>query len=112
MIGQPGRDHQGSRLVGAITKGLSDPAREAAREALAWRDQALEALDAGDPGAALAMASGGLATLEAAGLGDGLEAAAVLLALAEIQEGLDQFPAAAATITRAITLLRNQPHPN
>jgi|HubBroStandDraft_1064217.scaffolds.fasta_scaffold02916_7 hypothetical protein len=47
-------------------------------KALALRDQALAALDAGDPVAALAVADEGLAALEAAGLGNGPDAAAVL----------------------------------
>jgi len=77
----------------------------AAEKALALRDQALAALDGGDPRAALAIAGDGLAALEAAGLGGGADAAALFVALAEIEESLDQFGDAAVTITAAIAIL-------
>ena len=77
----------------------------AAAEALAQRDQALAALDAGDPGTALAIAARGLAVLRAAGLGSSADAAAVLVSLAEIQECLGWFADAAVTITTAVASL-------
>ena len=58
------------------------------------RDQALAALDGGDPRAALAIAGAGLAVLEGAGLR--AAATALLVALAEIEECLDRFGDAAA----------------
>ena len=77
----------------------------AAEEALTLRDQALAALDEGDPQAARAIAVKGLAALEAAGLEDGPDAAAVLVAVAEIEQSLDRFGDAAVTIAAAITIL-------
>jgi tetratricopeptide (TPR) repeat protein len=79
----------------------------AAAEALAQRDQALAALDAGDPEIALAIAAGGLAVLRAVGLGGGLDAVAVLVSLAEIQECLSWFGDAAVTITTALGILED-----
>ena len=80
---------------------------DAARHALLLRDQALAALDDGDPVAGLAITDEGLAVLAAAGLGDGPDAAAVLIARAEIEESLDRFSAAAVTATSAAVLLDN-----
>ncbi len=77
----------------------------AAGQALRLRDQALAALDEGDPGAALAASGEALAALERAGLGDGPDAAAVLVARAEIEESLDRFGDAAATAAAAAALL-------
>src|SRR5229473_3970961 len=78
----------------------------AAGEALALRDQALAALDRGDPPAALAFAARGLVVLEAAGLGGGPDEAALLVAVAEIQEALGRFGDAGVTIATAIAIPR------
>ncbi len=77
----------------------------AADEALGLRDQALAALDEGNSSEALGLTSQGLATLEAAGLRGGLDAAAVLVAHAEIEEALGRFDDARATIAAAIAIL-------
>jgi len=77
----------------------------AAGEALALRDQALAALDGGDPPVALALAARGLAVLEAAGLGGGPDQAALLVAVAEIQEALGAVGQAGVTIAAAIAIL-------
>jgi tetratricopeptide (TPR) repeat protein len=61
--------------------------------ALAGRDQALAALDGGDAAGAATAARAALDMLDSAGLGDGLDAAAVLIALAEIDEVLGGFAA-------------------
>src|SRR5271170_7021897 len=79
----------------------------AADQALLARDQALTALDGGNPAAALAIAGEGLAVLEAAGLGSGPDAAAVLVARAEIEESLDRFGDAAATAAAAVVFLED-----
>src|SRR5215471_3317123 len=76
-----------------------------ADEALSLRDQALAALDAGDPAGALGISAGGLAALDAGGLRGGLDEAAVLVARAEVEEALDRFGDATATITAAIGIL-------
>ena len=81
------------------------PAGRAAEAALGLRDRALAALDAGDPGTALALAREGLAVLAEAGAGGGPDEAAVLVAVAEIEEALDRFGAAAASIAAAVALL-------
>src|SRR5580658_10015600 len=78
-----------------------------ADRALLARDEALAALDGGVPVAALAIAGEGLAVLAAAGLGSGTDAAAVLVARAEIEESLDRFGDAAATATAALALLED-----
>jgi tetratricopeptide (TPR) repeat protein len=91
-------------MPGAPSAGASD---DPAGQALLLRDQALAALDGGDPAVALAIAGEGLAVLEAAGLGGGPDAAAVLVARAEIEEALDRFEDAAGTATAAIVLLEN-----
>jgi tetratricopeptide (TPR) repeat protein len=80
-------------------------AHGAAETALDLRDQALAALDGGDPGAALALARGALGVLAEAELGGGPDAAAVLVALAEIEEALDRYADAAASVCAAISLL-------
>jgi len=80
-------------------------AASAAAGALGLRDQALAALDAGDPGAALGIAGQGLAVLDEAGLRDGADEAALLVAVAEIEEALGRFDDARATITAATALL-------
>ena len=77
----------------------------AAEAALGLRDQALAALDGGDPQAALALARGALAALAGAGLRGGPDEAAVLVALAEIEEALDRFAAATTSIAAAAALL-------
>jgi tetratricopeptide (TPR) repeat protein len=76
-----------------------------AADLLALRDQALEAFDRGDMPAALALADAGTAAIEAAGPAGGLDAAALLIARAEIEEGLDRFGDAAASVTAAIAFL-------
>src|SRR6266702_411548 len=78
-----------------------------AEEALAMRDQALAALDGGGPRAALAIARAGLAALQVAGLGGGPDAAALLVALAEIEESADPFDDADVTIAAAIAILED-----
>ncbi len=78
---------------------------DAAGQALDLRDRALAALDEGDPHAALAVTGDALAVLEAAGLSSGPDAAAVLVARAEIEESLNRFGDAAATIAAAAALL-------
>jgi len=77
----------------------------AADQALDWRDQALAALDEGNPVRALDLAARALSTLEAAGLRGGLDEAAVLVARAEIEEALDRFADARATTIAAIAIL-------
>ena len=94
----------GAAAGGAVTDGDS-----AAEEALALRDAALAALDGGDLATALAAAWRGLAVLEAAGLTGGLDQAAVLVALAEIEEAADRPVAARATAAMAIGLLGEDP---
>jgi tetratricopeptide (TPR) repeat protein len=77
----------------------------AVRAALALRDQALAELDGGNPEAGLVIAARGLAVLEAAGLAAGADAAAVLVAVAEIEECVGCFGDAAVTIGAAIAIL-------
>jgi tetratricopeptide (TPR) repeat protein len=77
----------------------------AAEAALGLRDEALAALDAGDLRAALALARDALTALAGAGLDGGPDRAAVLVAVAEIEEALDAFADAAATVAAAIGLL-------
>src|ERR1017187_6089090 len=79
----------------------------AAEEALALRDQALATLDGGDPQTALAIAGQGLKALDAARLGGGPDAAALLVTLAEIEESLGRFGDATATIAAAVTILED-----
>jgi tetratricopeptide (TPR) repeat protein len=80
-------------------------ASAAADEALSLRDQALAALDGGDPGRAFDLSAQGLAVLEAGGLRCGLDEAAVLIARAEIEEALDRFADARISICAAIAML-------
>jgi hypothetical protein len=77
----------------------------AACEALGLRDQALGALDEGDPSRALGLTGQGLATLKAAGLHGGLDESAVLVAHAEIEEALGCFDDARVTIATALAIL-------
>jgi tetratricopeptide (TPR) repeat protein len=79
-----------------------------ADEALLARDQALMALDEGDPVAALKIAGEGLVMLEAAGLGGGPDAAAILVARAEIEEASGRFGDAAATAATALAFLEDE----
>jgi tetratricopeptide (TPR) repeat protein len=83
------------------------PALAAGAEAraLGLRDQALAALDGGDPRAALGLAGRGLAALEEAGRRGGADEAALLVALAEIEEALGRFDDARGTIAAAVALL-------
>jgi len=90
---------------GAATHAAAVAGDPAAGAALGLRDRALAALDAGDPAAALALARRALTVLAGAGLDGGPDQAAVLVAVAEIEEALDRFADAAATIAAAITLL-------
>jgi hypothetical protein len=83
---------------------LTSETRQAAGQALRLRDQALAALDDGDPVAALAIVSEAMAVLAMAGLDGGPDAAAVLVARAEIEECLDRFSDAAITAATAIAL--------
>jgi len=78
---------------------------DAAGRALLLRDRALAALGRGDPGAALDHAGEALAVLGRAGLASGPDAAAVLVARAEIEESVDRFGAAAGTIAAAVAML-------
>jgi tetratricopeptide (TPR) repeat protein len=82
--------------------------QELAGSALSLRDQALAALDGGEPRVALALAEEALAALKAVHLLGGPDEAAVLVARAEIEEALDRFAAARTTIARAIALLGGQ----
>jgi tetratricopeptide (TPR) repeat protein len=91
--------------VTVLAPGQEVPAPCAAEAALGLRDRALAALDQGDPRAAEKLAGEAQAALVAAGLGGGPDEAAVLIALAEIEEALDQFEAARATAVAAVTLL-------
>ena len=77
-------------------------------DALRLRDRALTELDEGNPAAAFVLARRGLASLSAAGCGSGLDAASLLIALAEIEENLYRFADATATITAAIALLGDE----
>jgi tetratricopeptide (TPR) repeat protein len=77
----------------------------AADAALDWRDQALAALDEGNPAWALSLAARALSTLGEAGLRGGLDEAAVLVARAEIEEALDRFADARATLVATIAIL-------
>jgi tetratricopeptide (TPR) repeat protein len=79
----------------------------AAGAALSLRDQALAELDGGDPVQGLSTALRGLALLEAAGLRGGADEAALLVALAEIEEALDRFGDARARIAAAIGILED-----
>jgi len=98
--------HGTAVLPGAVT---GDPAatanHRAAKTALALRDQALAVLDGGSPARALGLADDGLSVLAGAGLRGGPDEAAVLVAKAEIEEALDRFDEARATIAAAIGLL-------
>ena len=79
----------------------------AAGAALSLRDQALAALDGGDPAQGLGTALQGLAVLEAAGLRGGADEAALLVALAEIEEALGRFGGAGVRIAAAIGILED-----
>jgi tetratricopeptide (TPR) repeat protein len=73
--------------------------------ALGLRDDALIALDGGGPAAALTLAHKGLAALAAGGLVGGPDEAALLVAVAEIEETLGRFADAAASVATAVALL-------
>ena len=79
--------------------------RGVVQEAHARRDLALAALDEGDFPGALTAAGKGLAVLEVAGLCGGPDEAALLVALAEIQEGAGQVAEARVTVVAAIAML-------
>ena len=89
----------------AVLVGPGVTVRGAVEEALARRDRALAALHKGDFPAALAAAGKGLAVLEVAGLCGGPDEAALLVALAEIQEGAGQVGEARVTVVAAIAIL-------
>lgn len=98
--------HGAATCAGGAAGDLAETAAcPAAEAALGLRDHALAALDGGDPAAALALAEQALAVLAGAGLGGGPDEAAVLVALAEIEEALDRYASARATIAAAIGLL-------
>jgi tetratricopeptide (TPR) repeat protein len=84
----------------------------AGQEALEKRDRALAALDEGDPQKASELAQAGLAVLAAAGQGGGLDEAALLIAIAEIEERLDRFAAAGESLGTAIRLLGTDDGPD
>jgi tetratricopeptide (TPR) repeat protein len=90
--------------MAAMNGDLTSETSHAAGQAMRWRDRALAALDDGDPVAALAITGEGLAVLAMAGLDGGPDAAAVLVARAEIEECLDRFGDAAITAAAAIAL--------
>jgi tetratricopeptide (TPR) repeat protein len=73
--------------------------------ALAHRDQALAELDRGDAERALAIASDALVLLETTGQGESLDSAALLVALAEIDESLGHFDVARVAAGRAAAIL-------
>jgi tetratricopeptide (TPR) repeat protein len=77
----------------------------AADAALELRDQALAALDEGNPSEAFSLAGRALDSLETAGLSGGLDEAAVRIACAEIEEALDRFDDARVTTAAAIAIL-------
>jgi hypothetical protein len=76
-----------------------------AEAALILRGQALAALDEGDPGAAERAVDDGITTLENAGLASGQDAAALLIAKAEIEEALDHLDVARETISAAVAII-------
>jgi tetratricopeptide (TPR) repeat protein len=78
---------------------------DAAAIAVHGRDRALAELDAGDARAAAVTAEGALAVLMSAGLGDGPDVAALLLAIAEIAESQGNFPDARNAAERAVVLI-------
>jgi len=84
---------------------------EIAGSALNLRDQALAALDAGDPRVAATLADQGVTLLSAANLLGGPDEAALLIAGAEIEEALDRFAAARTSIARAVALLGGETGP-
>ena len=73
--------------------------------ALAHRDQALAELDRGDAGRARTIASDALILLETVGQGESLDAAALLVALAETDESLGRFDLARVAAGRAAAIL-------
>jgi len=73
--------------------------------ALARRDLALAELDRGDAEGARAIASDALVLVETAGLGKSLDAAALLVALAETEECLGHFDLARVAAGRAAAIL-------
>jgi tetratricopeptide (TPR) repeat protein len=76
-----------------------------ADEALARRDEALGALDAGDLQAALSLIEQGIGILRAAGLGGGLDEAALLIALAEIDECAGNLGSARSAAEAAVAIV-------
>jgi tetratricopeptide (TPR) repeat protein len=97
----------GTGAATAVSNALPSPGAvyPAVDGALALRDEALAALDGGEPQAALAAVAEGMATLAAADLGGGADAAALLVARAEIEEALDRFAEARATCETAVIVL-------
>jgi tetratricopeptide (TPR) repeat protein len=102
----PSPDRRGPATLAPIGQGAVSPtAPEAADEALGLRDQALAALDEGDPAQALEFAGEAVGILAAGGLRGGLDEVAVLIARAEIEEALDRFDDARDTTATAIAIL-------
>jgi tetratricopeptide (TPR) repeat protein len=76
-----------------------------ADKALDLRDKALAALDAGDETQARELAARALTALAEGGLRHGPDEAAILVALAEIEEAADRLDDARAAATAAVTIL-------
>ena len=104
----PASAGQGAAAGGAVP---GDPAVMPTAAALGLRDQALAALDGGDPPQALALVRDGLTVLAGAGLAGGPDEAALLVAQAEIEEALDRFGDAAVTAGAAVALLGGETGP-
>lgn len=103
----PGRVGAAARVEAVNSEPAAAAINSAAEHALALRDQALAALDEGDPWAALAIAGEGLAALDVAGLEGGADAAALLVTVAEIEESAGRFGDATVTIAAAIAILED-----
>jgi tetratricopeptide (TPR) repeat protein len=88
-----------------MNSGPAATAGTAADAALGMRNEALAALDEGDPMRALELSTRALVMLERGGLRGGLDEAAVLVARAEIEEALDRFHEARVTIAAATAIL-------
>ncbi len=76
---------------------------------LAARDRALAQLDAGHADAGVAVATAALADLDGADLGEGLHAAALLVAIVEIERDRGKFKEALAAARRAVSIVGERP---